>query len=136
MDEKMTVSGFARYRLERAKQDLSDAEFSYKNNRFLNANNRAYYSIFHAIKAVLALDRVDFKRHKDVLAYFNQYYVKTEKFPKIISKKISLASKVREDSDYDDEFIPTDQETKIQIDTARELIDLVEKYLNEFNTKK
>ena len=89
MDEKMTVSGFARYRLERAKQDLSDAEFSYKNKRYLNANNRAYYSIFHAIKAVLALDRVDFKRHKDVLAYFNQYYVKTEKFPKIISKKIS-----------------------------------------------
>lgn len=28
----------------------------------------------------------------------------------------------------DDEFIPTDEETKIQIDTARELIQLVEKY--------
>ena len=28
MDEKFTVSSFARYRLERAKQDLSDAEFA------------------------------------------------------------------------------------------------------------
>lgn len=55
MDENITVSGFAKYRLERAKQDLSDAEFSYKHKRYLNANNRAYYSIFHAIKAVLAL---------------------------------------------------------------------------------
>lgn len=113
MDKEMTISEFANYRLERAKQDLSDAEFNYKNNRFLNANNRAYYSIFHAIKAVLALERVDFKRHKDVLAYFNQYYIKTDKFPRIISKKISLANKVREDSDYDDEFIPTAEETKI-----------------------
>lgn len=31
MDKEITVSGFANYRLERAKQDLSDAEFSYKN---------------------------------------------------------------------------------------------------------
>lgn len=131
MDKELTVSGFARYRLERAKQDLSDAKFNYENRRYLNANNRAYYSIFHAIKAVLALERVDFKRHKDVLAYFNQYYIKTEKFPKIISKKISQASKVREDSDYDDEFIPTDIETKIQIDTAEEIIELVEKYLEK-----
>lgn len=129
MDKEITVSGFANYRLERAKQDLSDAEFSYKNNRFLNANNRAYYSIFHAIRAVLALEKKDFKRHKDVLAYFNQYYIKTEIFPKMISKKISEASKVREDSDYDDEFEPSAEETKFQIETARELINLVEEYL-------
>ena len=93
------------------------------------AANRAYYAIFHAIKAVLALERIDFKKHKDVLAYFNQHYIKTEKFPRKISKKISQANKVREDSDYDDEFIPSDDETRIQIDTARELITLVEEYL-------
>lgn len=135
MDEELTINGFANYRLERAKQDLSDAEFSYQNKWYLNANNRAYYSIFHSIKAVLALERVDFKRHKDVLAYFNQYYIKTEKFPKMISKKISQASKVREDSDYDDEFTPTDEETKLQIDTAKELIKLVEEYFKKYNIK-
>lgn len=135
MDNEITISSFANYRLERAKQDLSDAEYNYKDKRYLNANNRAYYAIFHAIKAVLALERVDFKKHKDVLAYFNQYYIKTEKFPKIISKKISQARKIREDSDYDDEFEPTDEETKIQINTAKELIKLVEKYLKENNTK-
>ena len=129
MDKEFTAMGFAQYRLERAKQDLSDAEFSYKARRYLNANNRAYYAIFHAIKAVLALERIDFKKHKDVLAYFNQHYIKTEKFPRKISKKISQANKVREDSDYDDEFIPSDAETRIQIDTARELITLVEEYL-------
>ena len=75
-----------------------DAEFNFNNNRFLNANNRAYYAIFHAIRAVLALERVDFKKHKDVLAYFNQYYVKTEIFPKMIGRKISQARKIREDN--------------------------------------
>ena len=134
MDENITVTSFAKYRLERAKQDLSDAEFSYKNNRFLNANNRAYYAIFHSIKAVLAIEKKDFKKHKDVLAYFNQYYIKTEKFPKIISKKISQANKIREDSDYDDEFIPSAEETENQIETAKELIGLVEKYLNKLKS--
>lgn len=33
MDEKLTVTGFAKYRLERAKQDLSDAQFNYKNRK-------------------------------------------------------------------------------------------------------
>lgn len=131
MGDEVNVIAFAKYRLERAKEDLSDAEFSYKNSRYLNANNRAYYSIFHAIKAVLAIERVDFKKHKAVLAYFNHYYIKTEIFPKIMSSKINQAKEVREDSDYDDEFEPTDEQTKMQIETARELIKLVEEYLNK-----
>ena len=142
MDNEITNISFANYRLdidfgiiERAKQDLSDAEFNYNDKRYLNANNRAYYAIFHAIRAVLVLERVDFKRHKDVLAYFNQHYLKTEIFPKMIGRKISQARKVREDSDYDDEYISTDEETKAQIDTARELIELVQKYLEQYNDK-
>ena len=131
MGDEVNVSSFAKYRLERAKQDLSDAEYNYKDKRYLNANNRAYYAIFHAIRAVLALERVDFKKHKDVLAYFNQHYIKTEKFPKIMGKKISQAKAIREDSDYDDEFEPTDEKTAIQIETAKELIKLVEEYINK-----
>lgn len=131
MGDEVNVIAFAKYRLERAKEDLLDAELNYKNARYLNANNRAYYSIFHAIKAVLAIERVDFKKHKDVLAYFNQYYIKTEIFPKIMSSKINQAKEIREDSDYDDEFVPTDEQTKMQIETAKELIKLVEEYISE-----
>lgn len=136
MGEEITISSLANYRLERAKQDLSDAEYSYQGRRYLIANNRAYYAVFHAIRAVLALERIDFKRHKDVLAYFNQHYIKTEIFPRTISRKISEAGKIREHSDYDDEFVPTDEETRKQIETAKELIELVEKYLDENNKKK
>ena len=129
MDDEVTTLSFSKYRLERAKEDLRDAKLLYDNNSFLAANNRAYYAIFHAIRAVLALERVDFKRHKDVIGYFNHHYVKTEIFPKIISKKISQASKIREDSDYDDEFVPDAEKTYIQIETAQEVIGLVEKYI-------
>ena len=58
MDKKAIE--LAKYRLERAKQDLQDTELLYKNNSLLSANNRAYYAIFHAIQAVLAIESVDF----------------------------------------------------------------------------
>ena len=131
MDENnITNISFAKYRLERAKEDLEAAKLNYEHNQYKTANNRAYYSIFHAIRAVLAIERVDFKKHKSVQAYFNKNYVKTNIFPKQIGHKIVEASKIREDSDYDDEFIAEPSKTLEQIQTAEELIKLVEEYIN------
>lgn len=132
MDENnITSVSFAKYRLERAREDLASAKLNYENSYYKTANNRAYYAIFHAIRAVLALERVDFKKHKDVQAYFNKNYVNVGIFPKKIGHKIVVASNVREDSDYDDEFIVNPDKTLEQIQTAEELIELVELYINE-----
>lgn len=79
---------------------------------------------------MLATEGTDFKRHKDVIAYFNKNYINTEVFPKQIGRKISQAQRIREDSDYDDEYVPSYEKTQQQIETARELIKLVEKYIN------
>lgn len=76
------------------------------------------------------MDKVDFK-----LAYFNQNYVKTEIFPRQMGRRIIMASKVREDSDYDEKYEPSLEATVLQIDTAKELIELVEKYLNDLQSK-
>ncbi len=121
----------ANHRLVQAKDELQDAKFLFNIKSYKSANNRAYYAIFHAIKAVLALEPIDFKKHKDVQAYFNKNYINTEIFPKNMGRKIVNASKTREDSDYDDEFIVKAEETQAQIDTAEELIKLVENYLIE-----
>lgn len=85
----------SKHRLEQAREDLEDAELLYSANRFKGANNRAYYSIFHSIKAILSLEPIDFKKHKDVVGYFNKNYIHSEIFPKQIGKKIVKASKIR-----------------------------------------
>ena len=51
-----------------------------KDGFYKDAINRSYYAAFYSIKAILALGTVDFKRHKDVVAYFNKEYVATEQF--------------------------------------------------------
>ena len=52
-------------------------------------------------------------------------------FPKKLGHKIAEATKVREDSDYDDEFIVRKEETEQQIKTAEELSKLVEEYIEQ-----
>ena len=120
----------SRHRIEQAKEDLEASKMLYREKFYKSANNRAYYSIFHSIKAVLALEPIDFKRHKDVTAYFNKNYVNTEIFPKKLGHKIAEAVTIREDSDYDDEFVVKSEETEKQIKTAEELLKLVEEYIN------
>ena len=131
-----TIEGFARYRLNKAKETLETARMIFNEGKdFTSANNRAYYAIFYAIRAVLAMEEVDFKRHKDVLAYFNKEYVDKGIFPKMIGRKISQAQRIREDSDYDDDYEPSLEKTEQQINTAQELIDLVENYVNNYYEK-
>lgn len=121
----------AKHRLEQAKEDLEAGKLLYDKNFYKSANNRAYYSIFHSIKAVLALEPIDFKRHKDVLAYFNKNYINKEIFSRMMGRKIQNASAIREDSDYDGEFIVDADKTNEQLKTAEELIELVDKYIDE-----
>lgn len=54
------------------------AKLCLENRFFRDCIKRSYYVIFYAIKSVLALERTDFKRHKDVGAYFNKTYVASE----------------------------------------------------------
>lgn len=121
----------SKHRLEQAKEDLKASKLLYDTKLFKSANNRAYYSIFHSMKAILALEPIDFKRHKDVIAYFNKNYIHTEIFPKNMGRRISDASRIREDSDYDDEFIVKPEDTLAQIETAEEMIKVTEEYINK-----
>lgn len=129
MDDENRES-FAKYRLEKAKETLKSAQILFEVVKdYTGANNRAYYAIFYAIRAVLSLEEIDFKRHKDVIAYFNQKYIKPEIFPRKLGSKIAQAQRVREDSDYDDKYQISYEKTEQQIETAKEVILEVEKFI-------
>ena len=52
----------SKYRLERSKQSLEAAKSSKENDDWFTTNNRLYYAIFHAIRSVLAMEKIDFKK--------------------------------------------------------------------------
>ena len=110
------------YRLKTARNDLKSARALFSIEDYKGANNRAYYSIFHAINAIHAVSGKAYKRHKDAVANFNKDYVKTAVFPREMGRKIGQAS------DYDDFYIASKEESERQISVADEFIILAEKY--------
>lgn len=102
----------SKYRLEKAKEDLNVAKLNFENSYLKPSINRSYYSIFHATRALLALDGFDSKKHSGIIAYFNQNYIKTDKLDKNLSKILTKASNIRNDSDYNDFYVVSKEEAK------------------------
>ena len=121
----------AKYKIEQAQDDLESATLLLEAGKYKAANNRAYYSCFHAVGAVLALEPIAFKKHKDTLAYFNKNYVHTEIFPKELGRKISKLEVIRHKSDYDDFYIASKGEAEQQIAVTKEVITLTREYVNK-----
>ncbi|MBD5427198.1 MAG: HEPN domain-containing protein [Treponema sp.] len=129
LDDVGGAKELALYRIHAAREDLEAARMNFESGHYRTSNNRAYYAIFRAISACLALKFKAYKQHAQVIGSFNKDFVHTGIFSKEISKKISRAQEVRHASDYDDFYIVSVEEAKEQLETAEEVVDMVEKYL-------
>ena len=83
-----------------------------------------------AIDAVLSMEPVAFKKHKDVIAYFNKNYVNKDVFSRDMGRKISKLEIIRHKSDYDDFYIASKLDTVNQVTIAKEIIGEIKTYLN------
>ena len=129
MDERQ--KNLSNYRIAEAEDSLKVAAHCLKEGLYKDSINRSYYAAFYAVKAILALSTVDFKRHKDVMGYFNKEYVAKEIFPREIGRKLGTLQRVREKSDYDDFYIASREKAEEQFQTAELVIGEVKNYLDK-----
>lgn len=122
------------YRLESAKEKLKAAVDLLENGDYKDSVSRAYYAIFTAARALLATKQLDSSKHSGVIALFNQHFVKTGIVEREASKIIEKAKLYREQADYGDFFVVSEDEAKIQIRSAREFIAEIEKGINKMRT--
>ena len=90
--------------------------------------------MFYGVRAVLALESIDFKRHKDVVAHFNKEFVATGKFPGEMGRRLARLKMKREESDYNDFFIASADEAKAQLESVEYILPLIKKYLEVYNS--
>ena len=121
------------YRLEKAKKDLNDARKTVELEMYDTAANRSYYAIFHATRAVLALDGQDYKKHSGVISNFQKNYIKTKIFDKQMSNIIKNAFDIRTESDYEDFYIISKEDVKLQVAEAEIFVANIENYLKAKN---
>jgi uncharacterized protein (UPF0332 family) len=119
----------ASVRLMQARECLQSAELEIAAKIYRSAANRSYYSIFHAMRALLALDEFDSKKHSGIIAAFRQRYIRTKIFPANYSDIVGNAFDVRIDSDYEDFYLISKDEVAAQIENAKTFLTAVEEYL-------
>lgn len=130
-----SVIDLSRYRLDKASEMLTTAQRDMDAEDYASANNRAYYCIFHAMRAVLALDGEDYKKHSAVIARFTVNYLKTEILPRDYGKLISNASLIRNRSDYEDFYICSIEDTQRLIEGAKDFYNAISDYLHRRYTE-
>ncbi len=124
-----SVNELSMIRLTKAKEDLDTAKDNIRSGRYRASVNRSYYAVFHALRAVTALDRFDSGKHSGIIAFFNLHYVKTGLFDKEISKLIDACYRFREKADYDDFIQVEEEEAVLQIEKAEYIVEEVERFL-------
>lgn len=128
--ERKPAMELAQYRLEKAHDSLEDARTLFARGSYRGSNNRSYYAIFDALRALLALEEVDYRKHSGVISHFQQHYIKTGLLDVELSRIVTSASLIRSASDYEDFFVASKQEAQEQIDGAARLIAAVEDFLS------
>lgn len=119
------------YRLSKAEQYLEDAQRTLKLEMYDTSANRSYYAIFHAARAVLALDGLDFKKHSGVISNFQMRYIKTGIFDKQLSNIIKSAFSLRTESDYEDFYVISKAEVEQQVKEAEIFYNAVKEYIEK-----
>lgn len=122
---------FALKRLNLAKETMRDADLLFANGSYRGAANRIYYAVFHCMRAVLALEDVDFKKHSAVISYFRHNYIANGKLPIEFSDLIGITFDLRSDCDYDDNANPEKDDIADLLSRLGKVVEITEKYLKE-----
>lgn len=118
------------YRLNSAKEKSRASKLLLEAGFYRDSVSKSYYSMFSAVRALLASRGVDFSKHAGVISYFQKEYIKTNIFDKKYSKYMASAFEARNNSDYDDFFIVSKEDAQLQYNRANELLDVIESYLS------
>lgn len=129
--DKKTQSLLKGY-IEKAEEKLRMAETLFKNEGYEDAVSRAYYTAFHAAKAVLLTEGLTTGTHQGVVNLFGLHFVKTGKFEKKFGRMLANLKDDRENGDYEI-FSAIDKEVaEDAVNEAREFLKEAKRYLGQY----
>lgn len=130
----MTINDYiielSKYRINKAIENIEAANVLFESKLYSESLNRSYYAIFHSLRALLAYNEFDSKKHSGIISYFNQNYVKNNKFSKEYSIILNEAFIIRNRSDYDDFYLASKDEAKEQIRKAILFLNGIRDYID------
>lgn len=93
--------------------------------------NRLYYSVFHAVSALLISDGYKVGTHKGAILMFGQHYVKEGSFPIEDAKLYAQLQTMREKGDYNCVYQTSEDEMKPLFEPVRQFVDRIGKAIGK-----
>ncbi len=122
----------AKYRLKQAEESIDEALFLLSGKKSSRSIiNRAYYSMFYAVLALLIFEQFVSSKHSGVISYFNKNFIKTGIFPKELGLSINKSFELRQSCDYREEVDLSYELIEPYIDKAKVFVNTIENYLDE-----
>lgn len=119
------------YRLEQATEAVEAADLLYKHQKYRSAVSRAYYAMFYAVLALLAIHSSTTSKHSGVISRFDRDFVKAGHFDKTLSRWLHDAFDLRQRADYREMFEIAASRTCEIIEHAREFVAEIRRKIDE-----
>jgi len=118
-----------KYRFDKAKETLAEAEVQIKNKLWNVGVNRLYYACFYSVNALLASREIYTKTHSGAKQMFGLHFIKTGIIKEELSDFYTEVFSMRQSSDYEDYCDYEEEDVVPLFGPAREFIKTIEQIL-------
>ena len=122
------VKGLISKELKSATDDLEDSKISLSKQRYKWATIQAYYSMFHAGRALIYSKGYRERSHYCLNIALRTLFVEEGKFSVTLVEALQLGKTLRENADYYGEF--SKEAAAQMIENAEELLETAKKHVN------
>lgn len=128
-EERITI---VELEMEKAKKIFSEIDLLMNAGLWSNAANKLYYSVYHAVCALLIKDGHKATSHQGNHIGFGAYYVKTGIFPPEYGRFYNQLQTLREQSDYNCVYDVTPEDLNGKIPLAKDLIQRIDDIVSDW----
>ena len=123
------IKALVAYRLEQADESLEAAKTLMDKGLIRPSVNRAYYTMFYGVLALLSKGKQETSKHSGAIALFDKDFVKQGIFKKDFSRWLHEAFDLRQRSDYAAEYHVSKEEADKTLKNAEAFINEVKNNL-------
>jgi len=116
------LKSLVEYRLDEARESTEEAVLLLEGGKSRGALSRAYYAMFYATLALLAIKELGASKHSGVIRLFHEHYVQDGTFDMEIARSLSVAFDLRNKSDYRELTTPSGEEARYTLEAAKKFV--------------
>ena len=119
-----------------AEEELSSAYILFEHGKYRDVISRAYYSMFHAARALLLIKGLSPKKHADTVSMFGKHYVKEGIVDEYYGKALTKAFQMRSKADYNVMYLPSEEEAEEVLELAEEFLEKARRLVEEWKRRR